>query len=31
MIVLTDPVTTLYTAVVAGFAVGLLALGNKRR
>ncbi len=31
MITLSDPATTLCTAVVAGVAFGLLLLGNKRR
>ena len=31
MLALSDPTTTLCTAIVAGFAVGLLLLGNRRR
>jgi hypothetical protein len=31
MLVFSDPTSTLCTAVVAGFAFGLLLLGNRRR
>ncbi len=31
MLALSDPTATLCTAVVAGFAFGLLLLGNHRR
>ena len=31
MLLLTDPTATLCTALVAGFAFGLLLLGNRRR
>jgi hypothetical protein len=31
MLLLTDPTATLCTALVAGFAFGLLLLGNHRR
>lgn len=31
MLALTDPTATLCSALVAGFAFGLLLLGNRRR